>query len=243
MYQPSIYLWPEGHGAQDIADFTISSGNFPIREYHFKGSEITGRNRINGSRDGWMTFPQGFFDGRTVSLKMDDISVIRDLLNRINFHTWNTERCVLDLIGSEGFCITEAFSCKFTDGKEFRYIGLHGKTPTEFNDLFHLLNQRCKGPSLTSGWDPDRKLYKVLCPLCAKPIRPNSNYCSQCGEELSSQKYFVLTMIEVDLDETVRTCRFCSNDMSFSDSYCRSCGAGLHERWDPLFSDDDLFEL
>ena len=244
IYQPSIYLWPEGHEAKDIEDFTISSGNFPIREYHFRSNEITGRNRINGSRDGWMTFPQGFFNGRTVMLKGDDVSTVWEILTSIDFQTWITERRVFDLIGSEGFCISEAFSCTFIDGKEFRYIGLRGKTPKEFNDLYRVLDQRCKGPSFVSDWDPDRKLYKVLCPLCAKPIRPNSNYCSECGKELTSHKYFVLTMLEIDLDETVRLCRYCGNDISFSDSYCRSCGALTHEQWDPLFSDaDDLFEL
>ena len=227
MNPPSIYDWPDGCAASEIESFTISSGNLPIREYHFHDSAVTGRNRINGSRDGGLFFPPGFFEGKTVRLTEKEVATIRSLLERIDFREWITEQRILDQFGNDGFCITEMFSCQLSGGKRFKYIGSRGRTPKEFDELFQVLDKKCPGPSLLPERELSRKLYKVLCPTCAKPIRPYTDYCSVCGETLTSYKYFVLTMIEVDLDETVCFCRYCGNDISFGDSYCRHCGMCL----------------
>ena len=223
--QQSIYIWPDGYGAGDIAEFSISSGDLPIREYHVRNGEITGRNRVNGSRDGGQYFPPGFFNGKTVPLTENLASDIRGTLAGIDFCTWVTDISVFEQFRSEGFCVTESFSCDFRDGKKFRYIGQRGKTPDEFEELFRLLESKCAVPSWVSGESPERKRYKVLCPACARAIRPDSAFCSGCGEELASCSNFVFTMIEVNLDETVRLCGNCSNDIAFGDRYCRHCGA------------------
>lgn len=220
----SVHIWPDGYEAHDIAEFTISSGDLPIREYHCRDRVLTGRNRVNGSRDGGLYFPAGFFTGKTVYLHGDEAAAVRDLLYTIDFRTWVTEERVFELFGCEGFCASETFSCVLYDGKRFEYIGLRGETPAEFGELFGMLDKKCPGPSFVPSHEPKKRLFKVLCPACGRPIRPDGAFCGACGAPLAETEHPVLTMEEVDPDETIRRCRYCGEDTSYHDAFCRRCG-------------------
>ena len=70
---------------------------------------------------------------------------------------------------------------------------------------------------------------KVLCPFCSKKIRPMTAYCGFCGESLSGIRSFIPTREEVDFDETIFLCRFCGNDVSWNEVFCRHCGKRLRD--------------
>lgn len=76
-------------------------------------------------------------------------------------------------------------------------------------------------------YNPEKPLYKVKCPFCKASIRPKSAYCSMCAKLLAGVDSFIFSEEEVDLDETILFCKFCENDVSWADIYCRTCGRKL----------------
>ena len=75
----------------------------------------------------------------------------------------------------------------------------------------------------------ERSLQKVLCPFCGKPIRRKSNFCAMCGKSLLDIKEFAPSDEKVDPNETLWTCRTCGGFVSWTDVFCRHCGATLHD--------------
>ncbi len=115
-----FFCWKqEDMNVNEITKFVISFGNCPIKHIEYENGVLTFYNRINGSRDGWMTFPEGFFDKKTKQLSTAEINIIFSILQSIDFSEWKTNPDILDKLGCHGFCLYETFKCCFKNGKTF----------------------------------------------------------------------------------------------------------------------------
>lgn len=121
-----------------ISKFNVRYGDLPIVHVDFNGDELIIYNRINGSRDGWMSFPEGFFDEKKVKLTNQDINNIKDYFNLLNFSSWKTQEYIIKNIVNRpaGFFINESFSCEFFNGVKF-YCAYPPKE--DFNKLIKFL--------------------------------------------------------------------------------------------------------
>ena len=107
----ACYVWhPEYMQVSQIEKFSIRFGDCSIVNVSFSGNTLTIQNSINGSRDGWMTFPEGFFDERHKVLTDQQVKRIRSCLEGLHFEEWRTPEFVFKNAGADGFCINEVFS-------------------------------------------------------------------------------------------------------------------------------------
>lgn len=114
------YVWhPEWMQVSQMEEFAVSFGDRPIVNVTFNGKSLKIHNSINGSRDGWMTFPEGYFDERQKNLTEQQIKDLWTCLESVRFEEWNTPEYVFENAGADGFCINEGFSCSFRNGKKF----------------------------------------------------------------------------------------------------------------------------
>lgn len=133
------WVWhPKIMQASQIEKFTIGFGDCPIVNISFFGNTLTIRNSINGSRDGWMSFPEGFFDEKQKVLTEQQIKMIRSCLEELRFAQWHTPLYVFKNVGAPGFCINAYFRCTFPDGREF--VCEEPKAP-DFDKLVSLMKK------------------------------------------------------------------------------------------------------
>lgn len=133
------YVWhPEIMQASQIEKFAIGFGDRPIVNILFSGNQLIIHNTINGSRDGWMSFPEGFFDEKSRELNNEQIQSIRACLEALHFEQWHTPQYVFRNAGACGFCINAYFRCTFPDGKEF--VCEEPKSP-DFGKLVSLMKE------------------------------------------------------------------------------------------------------
>ncbi len=136
-----------------ITEFSISSVDLLVTHYEYQAGTLKGYNRINGSRDGHMQFPGGFFDDVVVTLDRQQEDAIQEFLGTVQLSDWKTDYGIVEKFGCAGFCIASSFSCKFDDGSEFVYYS-SGKNPDEFNKLIQFLKFICPLPAYTSFVEP-----------------------------------------------------------------------------------------
>lgn len=133
------WVWhPEIMQASQIEKFVIGFGDCPIVNISFFGDTLTIHNTINGSRDGWMSFPDGFFDEKIQRLNGKQIKRLRSCLEELRFEQWHTPQYVFNNAGAAGFCINAYFRCTFPDGKEF--VCEEPKSP-DFDKLVSLMKE------------------------------------------------------------------------------------------------------
>ncbi len=119
----SPYIWNSANmDANNIDSFAVTFGSFPIIHISYVGEKLTVCNRINGSRDGGRSFPNGFFDEKIVQLTSKQREEITNYIRKIDFSTWKTEDCIRQNyeMGACGFCVQNSFSCIFKNGKHFK---------------------------------------------------------------------------------------------------------------------------
>lgn len=119
----SPYIWNSAYmNTANISEFTVSFGDCPIVHISFDGEKLTIYNRINGSRDGYIAFPDDFFDNKLVDLTDNQRSTIKEYLKSIDFSAWKTEDLICENYenGADGFCINNSFTCKFNNGESFK---------------------------------------------------------------------------------------------------------------------------
>lgn len=138
----SNYVWNSAvMQIPNLMGFVVSFGDLPIVHIEFKRDQqtLTAYNRINGSRDGWMTFPEGFFDHRVVDLTDVQTTSILNFLQTIHFGGWKTEKSILQnyVSGAAGFCIRNSFFCVFNNLATFSCLEPSTK---DFYSLVDFLN-------------------------------------------------------------------------------------------------------
>lgn len=133
-----------------ITKFSITYGDLPIKHIDFNGIGLKKYNRINGSRDGWMNFPDEFFDEKIFGLYDEKIDEIKKFITSIDIENWETDDYIISNIKDNppGFCVNDSFSCEFANGTKF-YCAYPPRE--EFNKLIDFLEGikefRCIGGS------------------------------------------------------------------------------------------------
>lgn len=112
------FKWdPSNMCAKDIVRFDIEFGDCPIISAKYDGCVIKVKNRINGSRDGWMSFPEGFFYEKCIELSDEDKHTLHKYLSSLNLESFSSSPDLLQNIGAPGFCVNQSFHCYFSNGK------------------------------------------------------------------------------------------------------------------------------
>lgn len=146
----TVYTWCPEWRVEDITCFSVSFGDLPIRNISYDGCTLTFRNKINGSRDGWMTFPPGYFDPVTVKLSAEDHRQLFRCMAAISREQWSSDPRWMekDIPGADGFVGLPCFSCEFKNGTKFKYLPGRNSAPG-FTALCSFLSERI--PSKVGG--------------------------------------------------------------------------------------------
>ena len=116
----SRYVWGDKQ-VNKITSLSFSWGDSPIYHISIENDTVYFYRRINGSRDGWMKFRNGYFDKKEKLLDMGRKEKLVKFLETIDFTKWVTnERTIWNIEnGACGFCVKELFKCGFDDGNTF----------------------------------------------------------------------------------------------------------------------------
>lgn len=208
----SPYIWdPVCMKTENINYFSVSFGSLPAINIYYDGEKLTVCNRINPG-DGGRSFPDGFFDKRTVKLTQKQITEINRYIQNIDFTKWKTEEHIQTNYetGTDGFYAEKAFFCRFQNGREFRC--LFPKTKDFFSlakflksfcdsSWFNLHDEREKAESEPAKYDADygyepgelnitRPLYDCTLKL----------FAASQGKELVFQQDVIIVGKESDCD-------------------------------------------
>lgn len=115
------WQWTQFMDENDIAFFSISTGNRPVFEANCDFAHLRIRNCLNGSRDGWMQsqYPQDYFEPLEIPLEERDVQRLRDFFKNCNFSEWKTPEHYIENYDAPGFHVDKRFQCTFSDGKQF----------------------------------------------------------------------------------------------------------------------------
>lgn len=113
---------PSDMRAEEIVNFAVSFGDLPIVTVRYDGNMMKIKKSINGSRDGWMSFPEGYFDERTIKLSDEDKNKLHDCLRSLKFDSFTTSPDLFQNFMAPGFCIGDSFLCLFSNGKGFECL-------------------------------------------------------------------------------------------------------------------------
>lgn len=119
-YNFSKYIWGDKQ-VNRIKNANLSWGDLPIYHIAVGKDTVSLYRTINGNRDGWMKFPDGYFDKKTRTLDEEEKKKLFLFLERIDFSTWKTSETTISNIDHHacGFCVKESFYCEFEDGTTF----------------------------------------------------------------------------------------------------------------------------
>lgn len=171
---------PSDMRAEDIVSFAISFGDLPIVTVRYDGNMMKLKNSINGSRDGWMSFPKGYFDERTIKLSDEDKNKLHECLRSLDLDSFVTSPDLFRNFGADGFCISNRFLCRFSNGKGFECLSPRCDS---FNTLVKVVKsiigmkfEPVCGEALCdnqeTGW---------LCAKCGAANKFDYKFCGNCG--------------------------------------------------------------
>ena len=171
---------PSDMRAEDIESFSLSFGNLPIVTVRYDGSVMKVKNRINGSRDGWMSFPEGYFDEKIIKLSNEDRSKLCECLSSLDFASFTTSPNAFGYLFVPGAGVRHRFFCYFSNGKSFECLY---PCCDDFNALVKVVKSIIgidsepvfsKGlcDSQETGW---------ICSECGAGNNFDSVFCGKCG--------------------------------------------------------------
>lgn len=119
-HELSKYIWGDKR-IDRIKSISLSWGDLPIYHIDIEYDTVSLYRRINGSRDGWMTFPDGYFDEKKKSLVPEEKRRLFQFFETVDFTKWTTDEKTMFNIENMvcGFCVKESFSCIFDDDTTF----------------------------------------------------------------------------------------------------------------------------
>lgn len=225
----SSFVWHHDcMDASKIVKISLSFGNYPIRNITCEKNQITYKNSINGSRDGWMTHPKGFFDKHTIRLKEEQQDVLRCILRDANIDTWKTSPIIFDNIGACGFCLSNTFECVFENGCSFICY-----SPYEFagfKTITDLFSEFCGFSSVVEDKEQcefvvpmPQKIKAIKTSCCNTTVPEGQSYCPKCGNKIEDKITLVCFDIDYDPDQTSWICE-CFNTNACEYQYCSNCG-------------------
>lgn len=224
------FVWQ--HDCMDtskIVKFSLSFGDYPIRNVLYERNKITYKNSINGSRDGWMTHPRGFFNRHSIRLIKDQREALQRTLSAAHIDSWKTDPHIFNNIGACGFCLSTTFECVFENGRSFicyspyRFDG--------FNMLTSLLSEICGFSSIADNGKKQsdsiatapKRMKALMARCCYVAIPEDHLYCPKCGKKIEDKESAPHWDVDYDPDQTSWLCE-CLNSNALEYQYCSKCG-------------------
>ena len=211
--------------AEDIVSFSVEFGNCPIVNVRYDGSVIKVNNSINGSRDGWMSFPEGYFDENTINLSDEDKCKLKECLKTLKFDLFITDPEIFRCFGSDGFCVNEKFSCVFSNGRGFECLFPETEEFTKLVSVVKdVLGRKC---DIIDSDPADATTLGVIVTCCNKEIPDFYKYCPYCGKQIEDRTKRQKMLY--DIQETLWLCGECGSGNRFEYKFCGNCGE--HRPW------------
>ena len=208
---------PSDMRAEDIVSFAVSFGDLPIVTVRYDGNMMKVKNSING----WMSFPEGYFDERTIKLSDEDKKKIHEGLRSLNFDSFTTSPDLFRNFGAPGFCISHRFLCYFSNGKGFECLSPSsndfGKLVTIVKDFVGLKREFVDGVVFEETTTPG-----IVASCCNKEVPDFFKYCPYCGELIIDNS--VKCDIPYDKQATGWLCVECGSGNQFDYRFCGNCG-------------------
>lgn len=231
------FLWNKEYNLQNINFFVISKGDLPIEHIKYYEGKLFYYNRINGSRDGRMSFPDDFFETQETILTHGEIASIFDYMQSIDFSKWKTSETVINNIvyGADGFCANETFKVEFVGGQKYTFCldsAASNNVKTAFNELFEFLSNFIPDDDkkdITDTYKTNNEIEQNTTVLFSGK-KKESLYCPKCGETLSAEALFCTKCganIRIEPEQTLFLCMACHSDCAYGDRFCRHCGIDL----------------
>lgn len=223
------YRWDSAcMDAKDITWFSLSFGDLPILNIDFDGTRLTTQRFINGSRDGWMSFPKGYFDKEEHALSADEIERLRAVLASTDFSVFSTSEHTLRSMYGVGFCASEKFSCEFSNGVCFQCLLPETE---EFRKLVDRVTAFLKpahaAPSaeISQTTPPKETTVPAVITACCKQTVPTTmSYCPHCGSTIDDANILETTTMIFDFEETSWLCDKCRESNAVAHPFCGYCG-------------------
>lgn len=172
---------PSDMQAENIVNFAISFGDLPIVTVKYDKSVIKVKNSINGSRDGWMSFPKGYFDERIIKISKDEKRKLYECLKALDFSSFTTSPDLFRDFVAPGFCISDSFLCRFSNGKGFECLSPHCN---DFNVLVDVVQSiiGMKSETVCNNALCNNQKTSWLCD-CGEENKINDKFCENCGKK------------------------------------------------------------
>lgn len=127
-----------------------------------------------------MSFPEGYFNEKTIKLSSKDKSKLCECLKLLNFDSFTTSLDVFRNFGAPGFCISNRFLCCFSTGKGFECLspGCEG-----FDTLVEVVKSIIgnKSEPVCSEALCDSQETGWICTECGAGNKFNYMFCGNCG--------------------------------------------------------------
>ena len=171
---------PSDMRAEEIVSFAISFGDLPIVTVRYDGNLMKIKTSINGSRDGWMSFPEGYFDERTIKLSAEDKNKLHGCLRSLDFDSFTTSPDLFRNFGAAGFCISNRFLCHFSNSKGFECLS---PRCDGFNTLVEVVKSiiGMKSRPVCGEALCDNQETGWLCAKCGVANKFSYKFCGNCG--------------------------------------------------------------
>ncbi len=230
------YKWkPDEMDVSKIKKIQITFGDYPIRNVSYvrERNMITYKNTINGSRDGGLRHPDGFFDEHSLEISAAQTNHLICALGEIDFSQWETSSLTIKNLraGSCGFCVHNSLRLLFENGRSF--ICYNCGSCEGFPRLTSEICTMLEPDSFTVTEEPQKTIKNVSpkkslmrgfnTPCCGVEVPEYCNFCPECGKEIKNKKDINFFDIEYDIDQTLWICE-CLNANPFQYKYCIKCG-------------------
>ena len=212
---------PDTH--RRVTDLTVTYGGYCGRKIVFNGASLRFR-AVASPLMAMEKFPEGFFEERVRILTTMEAKKLARKLCEIDVSCWKSDEHINYFHDS---VIHTQFWCRYSDGWEFRYETAE-QPPESFKKLVSLLTAYCDEKAVRASERRETQIRARICPGCGKLIPAEANYCSRCGDKQTPVQPSEVTVMPVDLDETLFTCRKCESVVRYEDVFCPVCGNKLN---------------
>ncbi len=218
------YKWNQSLSYDKILKIELSVGDFPIKNYTFWKGYLKVQNKINGSRDGGLSYSADFFMPHEYNLFIDQNESVYQFLSIVDFSEWQTEIGYFDRIGACGYCPQNTFKITYDDGIVFVGV-LSSRAPESFFSLANIFNKYTNseyndGFVNNSNNTSLKQTDAIVVKCCNITVPKGYKYCPKCGKKITE---CTETKASFDFDETMWICK-CGASASFIYEYCPNCG-------------------
>lgn len=177
------YKWHSDEmNTSKVVKIQVSFGDYPIRniEYDSEKGSVSYKNNINGSRDGGLRHPVGFFEPHISQIADTQRKKLFDTLKTVDITNWETDVSTIKnmRVGSCGFCAHSSIRMRFENGRSFVCYSCGGD---DFNKITAALMEICDTKA------KDNSVEEITADIhycCGKAYPADMQFCTVCGRKL-----------------------------------------------------------